>query len=50
MAHISYSMEIFSGTTAFNSTRINRIVNSVVPYVYGIRKFMHISEYVKRFL
>lgn len=50
MSHINYCLEVISGTTACNLAKVERILNSIVRYVYGLRRFDHISVYVIRFL
>lgn len=50
MSHINYCLEVISGTSAIQLSRIEKIVNSIVRYVYGLRRYDHTSSYVIRFL
>lgn len=50
MSQILYGLEVFSGTIQANFTKLRRIVNSVVRFVYNVRRRDRISCFVKRFL
>lgn len=50
MSHINYCLEVISGTTAEYLCRIEKIFNSIIRYVYGLRRYDHISAYAVRFL
>ena len=50
MSQILYGLEVISGTIATNLSRINRIVNTIVRFVYNVKRREHISRYVKSFL
>lgn len=50
MSHINYGIELTSGTTSSRFKRVERLFNSVVRYVYRLRRYDHISQYVLLFL
>lgn len=50
MSQVLYGIEIFTSTVASNISKINRIVNSIVRFVYRVNHSEHISQYVKTFL
>lgn len=43
-------IEVFSGTSASNMNKLRICFNNVVRFVYGVRRFEHISSYVKDFI
>lgn len=50
MSQVLYGLEVFSGTIGVNFNRLKRIVNTIVRFVYNVRRRNHISGYVHRFL
>ena len=50
MTHVLYGLEVVSGTTSYNITRLNRITNMIARYVYNVSLRTHISGYLKQFL
>ena len=50
MSQVFYGLEVISGTVSTNLSRLNRIVNTIVRFVYNVRRRDHISLYVERFL
>lgn len=50
MPQILYGLEVFSGSMNYITSKLGRIANTIVRYVYGVRRNDHISEYVKRFM
>lgn len=50
MSHVSYCIEVVSGTTSVNMGRIERVFNSVVRYVYGLRRYDHVSVCARHLL
>lgn len=50
LSQINYGIEVISGTLSGNFKKIERIVNLIVRYVYGLRRSDHISEKVIEFL
>lgn len=50
MSLVLYGLEVFTGTIGINFTRLKRIVNTIVRFVYNIPRRDHISGHVKRFL
>lgn len=50
MPQILYGLEVISGTSAGNFLKLKKLTNTVVRFVYNIRRREHISEHVKLFL
>lgn len=50
MSNILYGLEVISGCIGISFTRLQRILNSVVRFVYNVPRRNHISRYVKLFL
>lgn len=50
MSQVLYGLEVVSCTIGTNFTRLKRIVNNIVRFVYNVRRWDHISDYVQRFL
>ena len=50
MSTILYGLEVVSGTSGVQLVRLRKIVNSVVRFIYNVRRRDHISRYVKRFI
>lgn len=50
MSQVIYGLEVTSGTTGALLTRLKYIVNTIVRFVYNVRRRDHISGHVKRFL
>ncbi|XP_075167910.1 uncharacterized protein LOC142240076 [Haematobia irritans] len=46
MPHVNYCIEITSATSGLHLSRIENAVKSIVRYVYGLRKYDHVSAYV----
>ncbi|KNC28047.1 hypothetical protein FF38_06830 [Lucilia cuprina] len=45
MPLILYALEVFSGTCSRQLDKVKRLVNSIVRFVYGVRRREHISGY-----
>lgn len=50
MPQILYGLEVVSGTFDYNLQKLNRIMNTVVRFVYNVRVRDHISRFVRDFL
>lgn len=50
MPLVSYALEVISGTVYYNVLKLKCIVNSIIRYVYNIRRRDHVSPFVKQFL
>ena len=50
MPLVSYALEVISGTVYYNVLQLKCIVNSIIRYVYNIRRRDHVSPFVKQFL
>lgn len=50
MSQVMYGLEVISGTSHTLFTRLKYIVNTIVRFVYNIRRRDHISGHVERFL
>lgn len=50
MPAILYGLEVISGTSEGMLLKLKRIINSVVRFIYNIRRREHISEYITQFL
>ncbi|XP_075149842.1 uncharacterized protein LOC142223891 [Haematobia irritans] len=50
MTQVNYCLELVSCTQHYNRDRIRLIVNRIVRFVYGLRRFDHVSDYVREFL
>lgn len=50
MPQVLYGLEIISGTTSNYLSKLRRVVNSIVRFVYNIRVWDHVSEHVANFL
>lgn len=50
MPQIIYGLEVISGTPACNFLKLKRVMNTVVRFVYNIRRRQHISDHVKLYL
>lgn len=48
--HILYGLEVISGSSSVAFSKLKRIVNTIVRFVYSVRRWDHISTYVHRFL
>ena len=50
MPQVLYCLEVISGCSAFSINRLKCIGNTIVRFVYNIRRWCHISAYVQKFL
>ncbi|XP_058983890.1 uncharacterized protein LOC131804754 isoform X1 [Musca domestica] len=50
LSQVNYCLEVVSGTTSSQMQRIRRAVNSIVRYVYGLRRGDHVSCFVNDLL
>lgn len=50
MPQILYGLEVISGTSVGYFLKLKKVFNTVVRFVYSIRRWEHISEHVKLFL
>lgn len=50
MSQVIYGLEVITGTLTANFVKLNRIINSIVRFVYNIKRREHVSEYVIKFL
>lgn len=45
MSQVLYGLEVVSGTTGIHFNRLKHIVNTIVRFVYNVRRRDHISGY-----
>ncbi|XP_075162704.1 uncharacterized protein LOC142235333 [Haematobia irritans] len=50
LSHITYGIEVYSGTNLTNLTRLRTCMNRIVRYVYNLGIFTHISPFLIEFL
>ncbi|XP_075163164.1 uncharacterized protein LOC142235791 [Haematobia irritans] len=50
MPHVYYGLEVTSGTSASNFSRVRQLVHTIVRYVYRLRRHDHVSRFVSSFL
>lgn len=50
LSHINYCIEVISGTSVRNLHRIEKLLKVIVRYVFGLRRYEHVSSYVVQFL
>lgn len=50
MSHVNYCLEVTSGTLAYNLRKLELVVNRIVKFVFGLRKYDHTSCAVRNFL
>lgn len=50
MSNISYCIEVVSGVSRDNFNKIQRLFNMVVRFVFGLKRFDHVSAHAVQFL
>ncbi|XP_073821517.1 uncharacterized protein [Musca autumnalis] len=50
MSHVNYCLEVVSGASSSQMLRVHKIFNSIVRYVFGLRRGDHVSQFVVKFL
>ena len=50
LSQVLYGLEVYSGTIGVNIDKLKRIVNTIIRFVYNLRRDDHTSAYVIRFL
>ena len=49
MSHISYGLEVYSGTTMSNMHNVAKLVNKVLRYCYNFKRYEHCTPYNIKF-
>lgn len=50
MSHVLYGIEVYSAANLRNFGKLSRVFNMILRFVYGLRKYDHVSSYSLQFL